>query len=151
VSNLLSRAEAKLTSTPPALSGRVGVLFANADWTVSEDGLEHRNGYFIERDAVAHRRGDGVWIWPLHMAEKLWCDGERFREAFSAAIQAYGLTFDAALALAFAEGAGPQGPAEIPIPYDLRRTPGPSAERRAGAGDVRRGAVAARLVLAEAA
>ena len=35
MSNLLSRAEAKLPSAPAILSGGDGVLFANVDWTVS--------------------------------------------------------------------------------------------------------------------
>ena len=49
-------------------------LFENEDWAVVESGLEHkRTGYFIEREALAHRRADGLWLWPMHVAEKSWC------------------------------------------------------------------------------
>ena len=45
-------------------------LFANDDWTVTPEGLEHRGtGYFIGRDELGHRRADGLWTWPLHMAD----------------------------------------------------------------------------------
>lgn len=78
------------------------MLFANDDWTVTPEGLEHRGtGYFIPREAVAHRRSDGLWTWPVHMAEKLWCAPGLFAEAFMQAVRAYGFEADAGLALSF--------------------------------------------------
>jgi hypothetical protein len=78
------------------------MLFANEDWAVTQDGLEHRtNGYFIARDELGHRRADGLWTWPVHMAEKLWCGPQAFAEAFMQAVRAYGLQADAGLALSF--------------------------------------------------
>jgi hypothetical protein len=152
VSDLLSRSEAKLASTPVLLSGGDGVLFANADWTVTADGLEHANGYFIEREEVAYRRGDGVWIWPVHMAEKLWCAPERFREAFAAAVQAYAIEADAGLALAFAEASDPQGRAQAPVVYDLRRPPTePVKARHAGRSPFLHGGASSPSRLADAA
>jgi hypothetical protein len=78
------------------------LLFANDDWAVTAEGLEHRGtGYFIPREEVGHRRSDGLWTWPVHMAEKLWCAPAGFAEAFMQAVRAYGLEADAGLALAF--------------------------------------------------
>jgi hypothetical protein len=152
VSDLLSRSEAKLASTPILLSGGDGVLFANADWTVTADGLEHANGYFIEREDVACRRGDGVWIWPVHMAEKLWCAPGSFREAFAAALHAYGVEADAGLALALAEAADPQAAAEAPVVYDLRRPPPEALKaRHAARGPFLRGGASSPSRLANAA
>jgi hypothetical protein len=85
-------------------------LFANADWTVTPDGLEHRgNGYFIAREELGHRRSDGLWTWPVHMAEKLWCAPSLFAEAFMQALRAYGLEADAELALSFHDAGRIQG------------------------------------------
>lgn len=83
------------------------VLFANADWQLSAEGLEHRaTGYFIERAALSARRGDGLWAWPLQLAEKSWCTPRLFREAFLVALDRFGLAADAALARSFAIGFG---------------------------------------------
>ncbi|MDR7036737.1 MULTISPECIES: hypothetical protein [Methylobacterium] len=83
-----------------------GVLFRNDDWTLSDEGLEHRTGYFIERDALAQRREENLWAWPLHMAEKRWCTPSLFREAFLVALDRFGIGRDAQLAPSFAVGIG---------------------------------------------
>lgn len=78
-------------------------LFANAAWRVAPEGLEHRaTGYFIERDALGARRPDGHWEWPLHLGEKGWCSVALFREAFLAALRAFDVATDDALAFSFA-------------------------------------------------
>jgi len=65
-------------------------IFENEEWLVTESGLEHKTtGYFIERAGIANRRGDGLWTWPLHMAEKSWCAMMPFAEAFSCAASIY--------------------------------------------------------------
>lgn len=72
-------------------------LFENEEWVVGESGLEHkRTGYFIERDVLAQRRADGLWLWPLHVAEKNWCRMAPFMEAFSCAASVYGIRSDVA-------------------------------------------------------
>jgi len=73
--------------------------FENEDWAVMDSGLEHkRTGYFIARDEIASRRSDGLWSWPLHMAEKNWCGMPAFTEAFTCAAGIYGVQTDADLA-----------------------------------------------------
>src|SRR4051794_34859676 len=70
-------------------------IFENEEWLVTESGLEHkRTGYFIERSDLANRRGDGLWTWPLHMAEKSWCAMAPFAEAFSCAASVYDVAVD---------------------------------------------------------
>lgn len=87
-----------------------GLLFVNEAWAVTADGLEHRgNGYFIPREEVGARRADGLWTWPVHMAEKLWCRPRDFAEAFMQAVRAYGLQPDAGLALSFQDAGRIQG------------------------------------------
>ena len=82
-------------------------LFRNDDWTLSGDGLEHRGtGYFIARGVLGARRGEGLWDWPLQMAEKRWCRPSLFREAFLAALDRFGLERDAGLGRSFALGFG---------------------------------------------
>jgi hypothetical protein len=82
-------------------------LFANEDWSVAGDGLEHRGtGYFIARDTLVTRRPEGLWDWPLQMAEKRWCRPSLFREAFLAALDRYGVERDADLTRSFALGYG---------------------------------------------
>jgi len=77
-------------------------IFENEEWLVSESGLEHkRTGYFIERDSLGQRREDGLWTWPLHMAEKSWCGLQPFSEAFTCAAAVYGIGADAELAQSF--------------------------------------------------
>ena len=81
-------------------------LFENAEWSVSAEGLEHRaSGYFIARDLLGMRRGD-LWEWPLHLSEKSWCRPLPFREAFLAALGAFGIARDAGLGASFATGFG---------------------------------------------
>ena len=82
-------------------------LFGNDDWSVLADGSEHRaTGYFIARDALAARRAEGLWDWPLQMAEKRWCRPSLFREAFLAALDRFGIGRDAELLRSFALGYG---------------------------------------------
>ena len=79
------------------------VLFANDEWRVLADGLEHRQtGYFIERAAIARRRDGMLWDWPFHLAEKRWCSPRALHEAFLAALDRYGIAADAGLAPSFA-------------------------------------------------
>ncbi len=36
------------------------------EWCIRDDGLEHAaSGYFIAREEIASRRGDGLWTWPM--------------------------------------------------------------------------------------
>lgn len=76
--------------------------FENEDWTVLDSGLEHRRtGYFIARDEIGNRRSDGLWSWPLHMAEKSWCTMPAFVEAFTCAAAVFAIPADADLARSF--------------------------------------------------
>lgn len=85
----------------------VAELFGNDDWSVCADGIEHRaTGYFIARDVLPARRAEGLWDWPLQMAEKRWCRPSLFREAFLAALDRFGIARDAALSRTFALGFG---------------------------------------------
>ena len=84
-----------------------GDRLASDDWQLDTDGLEHRGtGYFIARDALAARRNDGLWEWPLHLAEKSWCAPRSFREAFLAALDHFGIERDASLPKSFAVAFG---------------------------------------------
>jgi len=77
-------------------------IFENEEWLVTEDGLEHKTtGYFIERESLNQRRDDGLWTWPLHMAEKSWCSMTPFAEAFSCAASVYDIETGAELAQTF--------------------------------------------------
>jgi hypothetical protein len=77
-------------------------IFENEEWLVSEDGLEHKKtGYFIDRASIGQRREDGLWTWPLHMAEKSWCAMMPFAEAFSCAASVYDIETGADLARTF--------------------------------------------------
>jgi hypothetical protein len=81
-------------------------LFENAEWCVTSDGLEHRRtGYFIDRADLDQRRDGDLWAWPLHMAEKSWCDMAPFMEAFGRAAQLYGLETGPGLTRSFAVAA----------------------------------------------
>ena len=76
--------------------------FENEDWTVLDSGLEHRRtGYFIARDEIGNRRADGLWSWPLHVAEKSWCTMPAFIEAFTCAAAVFAIPADADLAHSF--------------------------------------------------
>jgi hypothetical protein len=77
-------------------------LFENEEWTLTPAGLEHDNGYFIPCDEIRARRDDGLWVWPLQMAEKLWCAPRPFAEAFMRAILAFAIEPDAELARSLA-------------------------------------------------
>lgn len=77
-------------------------IFENDEWLVTGLGLEHKHtGYFIERDGIANRRSDGLWTWPMHMAEKNWCRMPAFMEAFFHAASAYRIEPDSDLARTF--------------------------------------------------
>lgn len=129
-------------------------LFANEAWSVTSAGLEHRNGYFIARDEIGARRSDGLWLWPLQMAEKTWCAPQPFVEAFLRAALAFGAEGDAALARSLAvvrNGAGTVtttevGPmlvaasAEGIIRSARARFMGVEVERDVGGGEARRAA-----------
>ena len=79
------------------------------DWRILDDGLEHpASGYFIAREEIASRRGDGLWTWPMQLAEKAWCAPLGFRGVFLAALERYGVAADADLARSFALGFGIQ-------------------------------------------
>lgn len=83
------------------------ILFRNDEWSVSGEGLEHhRTGYFIGRDVLGARRSEGLWDWPLQMAEKRWCRPSLFREAFLAALDRFGFERDSGLSESFAIGFG---------------------------------------------
>ena len=74
-------------------------IFENEEWLVCDSGLEHkRTGYFIDRDSLGQRREDGLWSWPLHMAEKSWCGMQPFSEAFTCALSVYGVSAGVELA-----------------------------------------------------
>lgn len=77
-------------------------IFENEEWLVTQDGLEHkRTGYFITRESLGQRREDGLWTWPLHMAEKSWCSMMPFAEAFACATSVYNVETGADLARTF--------------------------------------------------
>ena len=106
-------------------------LFENPDWVLSAEGLEHKEtGYFIGRDLLGDRRNDGLWSWPAHMAEKTWVRPESFAQAFGAALSAYGIAPDAALAASFAAAGLERAergrrPLSLPAgPGDIRLRPG---------------------------
>ena len=79
------------------------------NWRLLDEGLEHSaSGYFIPRDEIASRRGDGLWTWPMQLAEKAWCAPAGFRQVFLAALDRYGITPDDGLARSFALSFGIQ-------------------------------------------
>ena len=82
------------------------MVFENDEWAVTEAGLEHKGiGYFIEREQLGMRRTDGLWNWPLQLAEKTWYRPQPFAEALAQALRAYAIEPDAELAASFATGA----------------------------------------------
>jgi hypothetical protein len=100
-------------------------LFGNDEWSVLDDGIEHREtGYFIARGVLAARRSEGLWDWPLQMAEKRWCRPSLFREAFLAALEQFGIARDADLSRSFALG------------YGIRAVAAPALERFVTLADV---------------
>jgi hypothetical protein len=79
-------------------------LYENDAWLVTPEGLEHKGSqYFVERDLVSHRRSDGLWTWPLQLAEKSWFDAKDFTRAFLHALLAYDVRPDAGLASSLAQ------------------------------------------------
>jgi hypothetical protein len=97
-------------------------LFEGEGWTLTASGLEHDNGYFIARDEIGARRDDGLWVWPLQMAEKLWCAQRPFSEAFRRALLAFAIEPDGDLARSLAmlrdtrrHGAGAAAQDFVPI------------------------------------
>ncbi len=75
-------------------SPRQAVLWDNAHWTLTVDGLlaKHQQ-YKIGNDQLADLRDieghQGIAMWPLQMAEKSWVDIETFIEAFQQAFNVY--------------------------------------------------------------
>src|SRR3954447_26621724 len=71
------------------------VFFKNAQWVVTEWGLEAaRPGapceYFIPAHRLLERGGIGhgvLYDWPLHLAEKTWINVDAFNEAFAEALK----------------------------------------------------------------
>jgi hypothetical protein len=79
-------------------------FYENDAWLVTAEGLEHKGtSYFVEREAMAQRRSDGLWTWPLQLAEKSWFEAKDFTRAFLHALLAYGIRPDAALASSLAQ------------------------------------------------
>ncbi|GJE46057.1 hypothetical protein [Methylobacterium soli] len=130
------------------------ILFRNDEWCLSGEGLEHRaTGYFIPRASIGARRHEGLWEWPLHMAEKRWCTPSLFREAFLVALDRFAIARDGILGHSFALGfgiragqpAGSEGGflslGEIVRPKSVRPKPAPrrpaSEERPARSGGLR--------------
>ncbi len=84
-------------------------IFENEDWLVTPAGIEHKGTrYAIDRERLGDRRGDGLWAWPLHMAEKSWCRMPGFAEAFARAASAFAIPADEALARSFALAGAPE-------------------------------------------
>jgi hypothetical protein len=84
--------------------------FSNDQWIVTAEGLDHRDiDYFIPAAALAQRRDDGLWMWPLQLAEKTWCAAGPFAEAFLAALRAFGHRADAQLEHSLAAFGLPSG------------------------------------------
>ena len=102
-------------------------MFENAEWLVLDSGLEHKaTGYFIERESLADRRCDGLWTWPMQMAEKSWCAMPLFAEAFSRAASLYdidaGAELSRSLLVADREiSAWPTGAKKRAVPAPLAR------------------------------
>jgi len=77
-------------------------VFENEEWLVTESGLEHKTtGYLIEGESLANRRSDGLWTWPMQMAEKSWCAMRPFMEAFIRAAAVYNIRTGAELEQSF--------------------------------------------------
>ncbi|KQP50496.1 hypothetical protein ASF39_12450 [Methylobacterium sp. Leaf108] len=140
------------------------VLYANGEWRVTAEGIDHpRTGYVIDRAGIDRRRDGELWEWPLHLAEKSWCEPGPLRDAFMVALGRYGVAADPDLMRSFAIGFGPRFGSGRDI-VDLgftslgeivsrrrhggRKPPGPLpsdvAWRRDETGDRRRVAVAGR-------
>ena len=101
-------------------------LFGNDDWSVQADGIEHRGHRLLHRARRRWRprRAEGLWDWPLQMAEKRWCRPSLFREAFLAALDRFGIGRDADLIRSFALG------------YGIRAVVSPAAETFVTLADV---------------
>jgi hypothetical protein len=85
-----------------AATAEDSLVFENEEWLVTESGLEHKHtGYSIDRERLGDRRSDGLWLWPLHMAEKQWCALAPFTEAFTCAAALYEIKVDTDLAQSF--------------------------------------------------
>ena len=99
--------------TEDAVRPAVARPSVDPDWRLREDGLEHKGtGYLIAREEIDYRRGDGLWTWPMQLAEKAWCAPVGFRRSFLAALDRYGIAPDAALARSFAIGFGLHDPGQ---------------------------------------
>lgn len=79
-------------------------LYENDAWLVTPEGLEHKGtSYFVEREVISQRRSDGLWTWPLQLAEKSWFEAKDFTRAFLHALLAFDLRPDAGLAASLAQ------------------------------------------------
>ena len=98
------------------------------------DGLEHdATGYFIEREVIDARRSDGLWEWPLQMAQKRWCAPDRFEAAFRGALAQFGIGADLRLEHSFGvagESVSTEGSAGFHSLADLVETPAARASAR---------------------
>lgn len=76
----------------------MGPIFQNAQWTVTERGMESRHHaptYVIPADKLLEA-SHGHYYWPEHMAEKTWVIMPEFIEAYVAALNALHPDFDKA-------------------------------------------------------
>lgn len=74
-------------------------MFKNYQWAVDEYGLaahpdDSMRSYHIGAERLLERRteGDGtlgLYMWPVHLAEKRWTDLNAFSQAFEAALLAH--------------------------------------------------------------
>jgi hypothetical protein len=66
------------------------VYFANAQWAVTDYGLEClTEAYAIERDRLTERWHDDATVsdWVMHLADRDWCDLDYLCEAFDVALR----------------------------------------------------------------
>ena len=75
------------------------VLFQNHQWSVTDYGVESVRPeapyYHFEKRRIleTENRGDELYDWPIHMAEKTWVDIEAFIEVFLKAIELHAGSF----------------------------------------------------------
>jgi hypothetical protein len=64
------------------------VYFQNKQWAVTDYGIERADGtYPIEAERLGEaRHNSGLPNWPIHMADKEWCDRDLFMDAFLRAL-----------------------------------------------------------------
>jgi hypothetical protein len=68
-------------------------LYANHQWAVTKYGVETvppESKYHFEASRLTEMRGDGedgIYDWPVHMAEKTWVNIESFIDVFKKALE----------------------------------------------------------------